>query len=111
MIFTTPEQALTYVSKNLQGITETLFPPQEEACKYIAAWIVSKQGERDIQTIRNVLKWFSREMDSGSEFVMLQDVLESDAFDLGEFYDDDEESDRYGLIFQQNCERLGLYLD
>jgi hypothetical protein len=111
MIFTTPEQAMTFVSKNLQAITETLFEPQEDACKYIAAWIVSKQGNRDTQTIINVLKYFSREMDSGSEFVSLDAVLESDAFELGEFYDDDEESDRYALEFKKNQERLGLYLE
>jgi hypothetical protein len=111
MVFTTPQQALTFVSKNLQAITETLSEPQEDACKYIAAWAVSKQGNRDIQTITNVLKYFSRNMDSGSEFVSLDDVLESDAFELGEFYDDDEESDRYALEFKKNQERLGLYLD
>ena len=111
MVFTTPQQALTFVSKNLQAITETLSEPQEDACKYIAAWVVSKQGNRDIQTITNVLKYFSRNMDSGSEFVSLDDVLESDAFELGEFYDDDEESDRYALEFKKNQERLGLYLD
>jgi len=76
MIFTTLEQALTYVTKNLQAITETLFEPQEEACKYIAAWIVSKQGVRDVQTIKNVLRFFSREMDSGSEFVTQAYFLE-----------------------------------
>ncbi len=111
MIFTTPEQALTFVTKNLQAITETLFEPQEDACKYIAAWIVSKQGNRDVQTITNVLRYFSRNMDSGSEFVTLDDVRESDAFELGEFYGDDEESDRYALEFQKNVERLGLFLD
>jgi hypothetical protein len=110
MVFTTPQQALTFVSKNLQAITETLFEPQEDACKYIAAWAVSKQGNRDIQNITNVLKYFSRNMDSGSEFVSLDDVLESDAFELGEFYDD-EESDRCALEFKKNQERLGLYLD
>jgi hypothetical protein len=58
--FTTLEQALEYVSDHFQEITETLFEPDMDACKYVAAWIVSKQGNRDIQTIRNVLRYFSR---------------------------------------------------
>ena len=110
MIFTTPEQALTFVSKHLQAITETLFEPEEDACKYIAAWIVSKKGDKDSQTLLKTLRYLSSEMDSGSEFVMLDDVLESDLFELGDF-DNDEESDRYTLAFKNNQERLGLYLD
>jgi len=89
--FTTLEQALEYVSDHFQEITETLFEPDMDACKYVAAWIVSKQGNRDIQTIRNVLRYFSRNMDSGSERVNRSDVLESDAFELGEFFDDEDE--------------------
>lgn len=108
--YSTPEQALLFVSKNLQSITETLFEPAEDACKYIAAWIVSKQGNKDSQTILNVLRYFSRNLDSGCEYISLDDVLESDAFELGEF-DDDEESDRYALEFKKNQERLGLHLD
>ncbi len=108
--FTTPEQALKYVSAHFQEITETLFEPDMDACKYVAAWIVSKQGNRDVQTIRNVLKYFSRNMDSHAERVGLTDVLESDAFELGEFFDDDDESDKYALEFQRNLNRLGLVL-
>jgi hypothetical protein len=111
MQFTSLSQAMTFVSKNLQSITETLFEPDEDACKYIAAWIMSKQGARDRQTIVNVLRYFSREMDSHAERVRLEDVLESDAFDLGEFFDDDEESDRYALEFKKNQELIGLYLN
>jgi hypothetical protein len=107
MIFSTPEQALTFVSQHLQSITETLFEPDENACKYIAAWIVTKKGSRDSQTLRDTLKFFSREMDSGSEFVLLVDVLETDLFSLGEFYDDEEEEERYVVEFRKNLERLG----
>ncbi len=109
--FQTLPEALKFVTKNLQAITETLFEPDPQACKYIAAWIMSKQGARDRQTITNMLKCFSREMDSHAEWVGLADVLESDVFDLGEFYDDDEESDRYALVFKKNQEQLGLFLD
>jgi hypothetical protein len=41
----------------------------------------------------------------------MDDVLSSDVFDLGEFFDDDEESDRCALAFKRNQEQLGLYLD
>jgi len=111
MQFTSLSQAMTFVSKNLQSITETLFEPDEDACKYIAAWIMSKQGKRDRQTIVNVLNYFSRGMDSHADRVGMEDVLESDAFDLGEFFDDDEESDRYALEFKKNRELIGLFLD
>jgi hypothetical protein len=111
MQFTTLSQAMTFVTQNLQSITETLFEPDEDACKYIAAWIMSKQGARDKTTVTNVLQVFSQELDSGTERVTMDDVLSSDAFDLGEFFDDDEESDRYALEFKRNQEQLGLYLD
>jgi hypothetical protein len=79
-----------------------------EACKYIAAWIVSKKGDRSVETIKKVLKCFSEEMDS--DFVSLKEVLETDIFELGDF-DDDDESDRFGLEMKKNYEKLGLDLE
>lgn len=79
----------------------------EEALKYLWAWWVSRQSQPSKEEVRDLFSAFLNELEPRQVMITLEDVQQSDLFSLGEFEDDDE-SDFYAVIFQDNLRAIGV---
>jgi hypothetical protein len=97
-------QAIRMIQDN-QHILKTNLT--DEAMRYVAAWLVCKQGEKDEDILIWALRHLERWVGTTNNQVTLRDVIESEMFELGEFYED-EERIPYVRRFHETLSRLGI---
>jgi|688.fasta_scaffold301955_3 hypothetical protein len=78
----------------------------DDALHYIAAWLVCKQGQRDEEILHWALRHLERWVGVDSQ-VTLKDVIQSEMFELGEFYQE-EDCIPYVRRFHETLNRLGI---
>lgn len=103
----TLSQAIRLVQDN-QTIVHTALT--DEAVRYIAAWLICKQEPRDEETLQWVLRQLERWVKNKVTEINLQDIIDSELFDLGEFYIEDEQIP-YIRRFHETLNRLGIEIE